>query len=127
MRDFFMDMSGWTKAFFAFIFLAMIAIIVGTIAACVIEANEPLSGEIYKLVYTEAHTSLMPMQHSFPNGNGGYTHWTTYQTIYHPESYVVQYRTWSDEENKWLNGDATVPAQMFSQLKIGEHFENTNK
>ncbi len=127
MRDFFVDMPWWMKVFFGIVAIIIVLAMVGGVIDGVNEAKEPLSGEIYNLVYTEAHTSLFPMQHSMPNGSGGFTYYTTYQTIYHPESYVVQYRTWSNEENKWLNGDATVPAQMFATLKLGEHFENTNK
>lgn len=125
-RDLWVDSPWWLKLLSVVLGLFLIATLVYATIDIVNEVNEPKSGIIYDLCFTPAHTELMPVYNQFPDGRGGYTTYTTYQNIYYPDIYMVYYHQWSQEKNKWLNGDCAVDSQTFHQVKIGEQFENIN-
>ncbi len=126
MRNFFMDNPWWLNAILICGIIVALGCVVVLGIDLVNEVNEPTSGEIYDLKFIPAHTTYMPVTHSFPDGRGGFTYYQTTQAIYNPDSYMVYYHQWDNEKNKWLNGDCGVDAQTFHSLKIGQDFENIN-
>ena len=108
--------------------VALIVLVVSIVVmAVVVEANEPVAGEIYKLVYHPAHTTMVPHYNHIPNGNGGSTTITTYIPVHHPEKWEVKYRIFDNDKEKWLRGNCFVDQTTFHTLNVGDWFENPEK
>lgn len=98
--------------------LLVILVITIIIAVCTACAIGPIhEGEVYAKEHKEAYTSVTQQWVRY-----GKVNVVTPKTTHHPERWVISFKAYNEESQKWKYNSCNVSKELYDSVNIGDWF-----